>query len=93
MTVWLNVFSPGRTEDTVDGRVLRVFGLQNKDVLWKNKVTELKFNMKNQVRFTDVRNDMFFLYDNQVLFSVCTASLLACIVLKCSNLHKESFID
>lgn len=46
MIVWLNIhiyiFSPGGAEDTVDGGILRVLGLQNKDVLYKNIVTALK---------------------------------------------------
>lgn len=33
--VCLQAGSPGSLEDTVDGRILRVFGLQDKYVLWK----------------------------------------------------------
>lgn len=35
--------SPGRAEDTVDDRILRVLGLQDKNVLWKTqKIRDLQ---------------------------------------------------
>ena len=33
------VFSPGRAEDAIDGGILRVFGFQKKNVLWKKNTT------------------------------------------------------
>ena len=47
----MGVFSPGRAEDAIDGGILRVFGFQNKNVLWEktqHTVTALNFNIMNE---------------------------------------------